>query len=560
MALQISPKDSDLLLKQKNVLSDDVLGKYRRAGEIAQTCLKYIVSLINESYHLGQHEPYSAAELCLLGDSFMQTLVNKSFKKINEKGIAQPVTLDVNQIAGGYSPELNDDKGNLYFKPGDVVTVSLGCHIDGYTANVAHSVVIYPPGTSAPGPLLGESADAVCASYLATESVITLLACALTPEKIPNAISEDKKVTGTMIRNLVNGIAESFNCAVVPTSKVRRVRRFLAGQAEGVVAERDFKGVVWSESDQERALLEKSAANSERQIAVVDATNGRNVNENPDNAIPSDDFVVLPGEVYLVDIKMSPLDKSEPGFITLESLDGTVKLNEEFNPKPSIYIRDVSITEQLKLRNSRRLLSLVDKKQSVYPFKLAYVSEGFPLKADNDGESIITQLQKVESDVKVFKFGLQECVNKTLFDKRPILATKFIPLKEVLKLATATGVNGYDASNPTLPGLELPLPKLGVTALKLRTALKHGVYITNARHATTVALSNERGALRLGGGADMKVSFVHSAYQLEPRTAAAVTALAALAMDERFGVKVGECRVLAETVAAAEAVADTMEE
>lgn len=547
MALQISPRDSDVLLKQKNVLSDDVLGKYRHAGEIAQTCLKYIVSLINESYHLEQHEPYSAAELCLLGDSFMQSLLNKSYKKVQEKGIAQPVTLDVNQLVGGYSPELNDEKGNVYFKPGDIVNVSLGCHIDGYTANVAHTVVIYPPGTSAPGPLLGESADAVCASYLATESVVTLLACALTPEKIPDAVSEEKNVTGTMIRDIVNSIARSFNCAVVPTSKVRRVRRFLAGQAEGVVAERDFKGVVWSEGDQETALLEKSAASGENQIAIVDASRGRIVNENPDNAIPTDDFVVLPGEVYFVDIKMSPLNKNEPGFITLDSLDGTVTLNDgEFTPKPSIYIRDVSITEQLKLRNSRRLLSLVDKKQSVYPFKLAYVSEGFPLQADVvDGPSIMEQLQRVESDVKVFKFGLQECVNKTLFDRRPILATKFVPLKEVLKLATATGVNGYDATNPTLPGLELPLPKLGVTALKLRTALKNGVYVTNSRHATTVALSTEKGAIRLGGGTLMKVSWVHSAYQLEPRVGNAVSALAALAMDQRFGVKISQCRVLA---------------
>lgn len=552
MALQISPKDTDVLLKQKNVLSSNVLAKYRYAGEITQTCLNYIISLINESYHLGKHEPYSAAELCLLGDSFIQSLVNKNFKKIKEKGIAQPVTLDVNNLLVGYSPELNDEKSNMHFKPGDIVTINLGCHIDGYTSNLAHTIVIYPPGSSAPGPLLGENADAVCASYLATETITTLLACVLTPEKIPTTLLSDesnsKQITGTMIRNIVNAIAKSYNCAVVPTSKVRRIRRFLAGQAEGVVAERDFKGVVWSEMDQENALLEKSNAltNSENQIVVIDSSKGRSVH-NPDNAIPTDDFVIAAGEVYMVDIKMAPLDKNEPGFITLESIDGSknFKGHDNFNPKPSVFIRDVSISEQLKLRNSRRLLSLVDKKQSVYPFKLSYVSENFPLDPSSSTDQLIEQLQKIENDVKVFKFGLNECINKTLFDNKPILSTKFVPLKEVLKMPTATGVNGYDATNPTLPGLELPLPKLGITALKLRTVLKYGNYVNNSRFTTTIALSPEAGALRLGGGnKTLQPSWVHSDYQLEDNLSKLVSDLVALTQDERFGVKIAECRVL----------------
>lgn len=553
MALQISPKDTDLLLKQKNVLSRDVLDKYSYAGQITQTCLQYIINLINESYHLGNHEPYTAAELCLLGDSFMQTLINGRFKKVTEKGIAQPITLDVNNLVMGYSPDLNnvnnDETSNLTFKVGDIVTINLGCHIDGYTSNLAHTIVIYPKGLTPPGPLLGQSADALCASYLATETITTLLAASLTPEKIPNSLFSNnntttKQITGTIIRNIVNSIADSFNCVVVPTSKIRRIRRFLAGQAEGVVEERDFKGVVWSEMDQETSLLNQSKSlSTETQLAIIDEKTGRNNKiENPDNTIPTDDFVILPGEVYMIDIKMAPKNKEEPGIFTLESLDGHKVNKEDFNPKHSIFIRDVSISEQLKLRNSRRLLSLVDKKQSVYPFKLSYVSEHFPL---NPELNLIEQLNLIEKDIKVFRFGLAECINKQLFVNKAIVGCKFIPLKEILKLPTSTGVNGYDANNPTLPGLELPLPKLGITSLKLKTLLKYGKPVNVSRFVSTIALSQESGAIRLtGGNATFKPSWVHSEYQLQNELATFVNELSALTQDERFGIKITECGVL----------------
>ncbi|KAG0689409.1 putative metalloprotease arx1 [Pichia californica] len=550
MALQISPKDTDLLLKQKNVLSADVLDKYRYAGEVTQTCLQYIISLINDSYHLGKHEPYSAAELCLLGDSFMQTLINGKFKKVIEKSIAQPVTLDVNDLVVGYSPELTDDeKTNLTFKVGDIVTINLGCHIDGYTSNLAHTIVIFPSGLTPPGPLLGESSDAIVASYLANETIVTLLACALKTEKIPNSLLNDKsnrQITGSIIRNVVNAIAESFNCTVVPTSKVRRIRRFLAGQAEGVVAERDFKGVVWSEIDQEKELLKRcnftedgEIISNSNELITIDQNKGRSI-DNPDKAIPTDDFVILPGEVYMIDIKMAPINKDEPGLYTLESLDGKTK--EGFNAKHSIFIRDVSMSEQLKLRNSRRLLSLVDKHQSVYPFKLSYVSENFPL---NSKGNLIEQLNHIEKDVNIFKFGLNECINKQLFVSKAILSCKFIPLKEILKVPTSTGINGYDAANPTLPGMELPLPKLGITSLKLKTLFKYGKRTVVSRYVSTVALSNEVGCVRLSGGNKLFTpSWVHTNYQLQGSIAEIVNELSALTQDERFGIKIDECNVL----------------
>lgn len=548
MSLQISPKDSDLLLKQKNIITPNVIAKYQFAGRVTQTCLNYLIELINDSYHLGKHEPYSAAELCLLGDSFMKTLMNKNFKKFTERGIAQPVTIDVNDIVMGYSPEIDDETNNI-FQIGDIVTINLGCHVDGYTSNVSHTVVIFPPGTKnenddsirPSGPLLGSSADAICASYFATESIVALLGAAMTPEKIPQSIAQGQtNVTGSMIRNVVNEIAKSFNCVVVPTSKVRRIRRFLAGQAEGVVAERNFKGVVWSESDQEKSFLEIANQSSSTDLTIIDESKTKRINN--ESAIPTDEFVILPGEVYSVDIKMCPLNLQEPGIVTLESLDAFSgkNLKSEFNPKHTVFIRDVSVSEQLKLKSARKLYNEVEKKQSVYPFKISHVSENFPLNLERN---ILDQLQLIQNDMKSHRLGVTEAVNKHLFATKPILAARFVPLRDILKVNSATGVHGFDAENPTLPGLELPLPRLGVTALKLKSMIKGINKIPVARETCTVILDNNNTQLiRLGGGT--KPSWVQSEYQLQGYIAQGVNELSQLTQDERFGIKIKECRVI----------------
>ena len=92
----------------------------------------------------------------------------------------------MNQLLNGFSPEIDDER-EFFLNQGDVVTISLGVHIDGYTSQVSHTLVIYPPSADAKpeGPLLGSNADALCACHLATESVVVLLGCSLSPEKLP---------------------------------------------------------------------------------------------------------------------------------------------------------------------------------------------------------------------------------------------------------------------------------------------------------------------------------------------------------------------------------------
>lgn len=538
MSLTVSSKESNVLLKQKNVLNESILSKYRMAGQIVQTGLKYIEDLIHSSYHLGEQKPFTSAELCLLGDSYLQTALEHSFKEVAEKGIAQPVTIDINDLVEGYSPEV-DDPANLRFVPGDLVTINLGVQLDGYTARAAHTVVIYPPGKAPSGPLLGASADSVCASHIATEAVVALLGCALSLDKMPRSVAPvGSQVTGNLIRGLVDAVAEAYHCTVVPGSKVRRVRRFLAGQAEGLVAERGFKGVVWSEANQEARLLGKTANSTE--LMAYEKTSAATSNA---SAIPTDEFVVKAGEVYTVDIRMCP--DQGTGIVTLDTLDqftGKTTVVQELCPRPSVFIRDVNATYEPKLKSARALLRLIDRTHPVYPFRISELCESFPM----DAESISETTPGIAKEMAPYKLGMSELTNQRLVLTKPVLAARFVPLLDILKSSAASGIHGFDAENPTLPGLELPLPRLGMTALGLKSLIKKTNKLPVAREMCTVVLNNalsQPELLRLAGGSSTtSPSWVHSDYQLAGQPAEAVAALAQLTQDPRFGLLVKECR------------------
>lgn len=561
--LAVHQDDADILLKEKNILNESSLDKYRVAGQITQTGLKYIVSLINDSYHLGKTEkPYSVQDLCILGDSMLYKLLTKAYnneEKVREKGIANPVCIEVNDFISGFSPEL-DDVNNYQFQAGDIVTISLGAQIDGYAANVSHTIVIYPPGVEIDGelkptgPLLGAKADSIAASHIATEAVIALLGLSLTPEKIQSlpiniigGSNENKVITGSMIRNLVNSIAESFNCTIVPGSKVRRVRRFLAGQAEGIVAESDFKGVVWDESDQESTLITKSKNfnSGDSNALIINDNKNKSLSSNTSSAIPTDDFIIESSEAYNIDIKMTSLGdfNGEAGLITLEEVDeftGKNLKDDYVSGKSTIYVRDFAITHQLKLKSSRKLLGLIDKKFSVFPFKLSHTCESFPIKFNDD---ISSQLENINKELKTNKLGLGELNNRYLVRSRPIQIAKFIPLDKILLCLNPTGRYGVDSGKPTLPGMEVPLPNLGISSLKLKSLLKSSYKVGGvARESSTILLnSNNQEVIRLtGGNKSIKPSWIHSNYQLNEQITQLINNLSDLTQDKKFGIKIKE--------------------
>jgi methionine aminopeptidase len=87
-------------------------------------------------------------------EELKKTFSNKKSKKL-ERGIAFPTCISINNIMGHYSP-MKDDSSAL--KEGDIAKIDLGCHLDGYIAHAAHTIVVSADPNSK---VTGKAADVV---------------------------------------------------------------------------------------------------------------------------------------------------------------------------------------------------------------------------------------------------------------------------------------------------------------------------------------------------------------------------------------------------------------
>ncbi len=83
---------------------------------------------------------------------------NKKSKKL-ERGIAFPTCISVNNVMGHYSP-MKDDSSLL--KEGDVAKIDLGCHLDGFVAQAAHTIVVSADPKST---VSGKKAEVILSAY-----------------------------------------------------------------------------------------------------------------------------------------------------------------------------------------------------------------------------------------------------------------------------------------------------------------------------------------------------------------------------------------------------------
>jgi methionine aminopeptidase len=106
--------------------------------------------------------------VCSQGDKFMEEELrkvynNKKTKKM-ERGIAFPCCISVNNIMGHYSPMADESSA---IKEGDIAKIDLGCHLDGFVAQAAHTVFVSSnPAERA----TGKKADVVLAAYHAMQA------------------------------------------------------------------------------------------------------------------------------------------------------------------------------------------------------------------------------------------------------------------------------------------------------------------------------------------------------------------------------------------------------
>lgn len=148
----------------------------------------------------------SVVELCDLGDKLIKdgvaTVYNKD-KKMT-KGIAFPTCISINEIVGHNSPLASESTQVL--AEGDMVKIDLGCHIDGFVAVVADTIVV---GAE---PATGRKADVMAAARTAAD-------CALRSLKPGNK--------NVQITELIQKVAEIYKVECVEGVLSHQMKRFV---------------------------------------------------------------------------------------------------------------------------------------------------------------------------------------------------------------------------------------------------------------------------------------------------------------------------------------------
>merc|ERR1711972_150531 len=144
--------------------------------------------------------------LCEKGDGIMLEETGKIYnKKVKdkkiEKGIAFPTCISVNELVGHFSP-LKGESRNL--KSGDVVKVDMACHIDGFIAAAAHTVVVGEEKAT------DKRADVVHAAWTAAEAALRLVQVGNTNAQVTETFSK---------------VASEFNCKPVQGVKSHQLKK-----------------------------------------------------------------------------------------------------------------------------------------------------------------------------------------------------------------------------------------------------------------------------------------------------------------------------------------------
>ncbi|XP_010529897.1 PREDICTED: ERBB-3 BINDING PROTEIN 1-like [Tarenaya hassleriana] len=184
--------------KELDLTSSEVVTKYKSAAEIVNKALQLVVSECKPKAKI--------VDICEKGDAFIREQTGNMYKNVKkkiERGIAFPTCISVNNTVCHFSPLASDD---TLLEEGDVMKIDMGCHIDGFIAVVAHTVVLQE------GPITGRKADVIAAANTAAEVALRLVR----PGKKNQEVSE-----------AIQKVAEAYDCKIVEGVLSHQMKRFV---------------------------------------------------------------------------------------------------------------------------------------------------------------------------------------------------------------------------------------------------------------------------------------------------------------------------------------------
>lgn len=123
-----------------------------------------------------------------------------------EKGVAFPTCVSIGSIVGHLSP-MSDDSSVV--SAGDVVKIDLGCHIDGFIATLAQTIVVQ---AGADEPVKGKAADVISAAKCCFEAALRLIRPGKTVSEVAPVLQK---------------IAEAYGCSVVEGVMSHQMKQFV---------------------------------------------------------------------------------------------------------------------------------------------------------------------------------------------------------------------------------------------------------------------------------------------------------------------------------------------
>lgn len=242
-----------------------ILDKHKAAAVIVDAGLEKAITLAVEGADV--------STICGTVDSFVEeeltkVFSNKKSKKL-ERGIAFPCTLSINEIAGHFSPCPGED--SVALKAGDIVKIELGAHIDGFSANAGHTIVVG-------GKAEGAQADVILAAWNAFQAAQRTIRVGGTNQEVTKniqSVCDDfgvNPVQGVLSHKMKKHLCDGNECIINKETPEQRVDDWefapgdiialdvFASTGEGITREADIRTTVYKrEMDAQYSLKTQSA-------------------------------------------------------------------------------------------------------------------------------------------------------------------------------------------------------------------------------------------------------------------------------------------------------------
>lgn len=240
--------------------SSDVCTKYQEAAKIVNLALTGIISQCIVGAKI--------IAICEFGHTVIMAGVSKLYtKKVNgvvmDRGIAFPVCISVNDIVCHHSPLIDEEREPL--KAGDVVKIDLGCHIDGYIAVAAHTVVV------------SETPDAP--PTFDKDSKIGTVAVAVYNAMLVAAASITAGAKNTDVTAAVERVARAYGVTPLSSVRMHQMKRYVMDGVKEIALKAPNKDEIETEEKLPECTFEQN------EVYVVDV------------AMSSGDGIARPGDL-----------------------------------------------------------------------------------------------------------------------------------------------------------------------------------------------------------------------------------------------------------------------